>query len=83
MARRVDNHFLANGEGNFAAFGLLDWISGTSVANEFADDMKAEWAKRDGDVKIVEAVDGAHAFVDGVGEKLKKGGKRRKGSGKS
>lgn len=79
MARRVDNHFLAKGEGNFAAFGLLDWISGTSVANDFADDMKAEWAKRDGNVKIVEAQD----FVEGVGEKLKKGGKRRKGSGKS
>jgi len=80
MARRVDNHFLAKGEGNFASFGLLDWISGTSVANEFADDMKAEWAKRNEDGKVVDMVDSAQGVV---GEKLKKGGRRRKGSGKS
>ena len=83
MARRVDNHFLAKGQGNFAAFGMVDWVSGTSVGGDVIDDMKAEWDKRNGDEKVVEVVDGAQNFVDGVNDKLKKGGKRRKASGKS
>ena len=83
MARRVDNHFLVKGQGNFAAFGMLDWISGTSVGNDLVDDMKAEWDTRHGNEKVVETVDGVQGFAEGVGEKLKKGGRRRKGSGKS
>lgn len=83
MARRIDNHFLSKGQGNFAAFGALDWISGTSVGGDLIDDMKAEWDKRDGDEKVGEAADGVQGFVDGMGDKLKKGGRRRKASGKS
>lgn len=83
MARRIDNHFIAKGQGNFAAFGLLDWVSGTSVGGDLIDDMKAEWEDRRGDEKVAAAADGAQGFVEGVGDKLKKGGRRRKVNGKA
>lgn len=79
MARRVDTHFLSKGEGNFSAFGLVDWVSGTSVGADVVDDFKAEWEKRDGGQKLVDAGDSAGGFIDGVGEKLKgKGGVRKR-----
>ena len=83
MARRVDNHFLVKGQGNFAAFGVVDWVNGTAVGHDVIADMKAEWDKRDGDQRVAEVVNGAQGFVDGVSDKLKKGGRRRKVSGKS
>lgn len=85
MARRIDNHFLVQGQGNFAAFGGLDWCHGTSVGRDVVDDMKAEWEKHDGNGKLLEASDRAGNFIDGVGDKVrgKAAARKRKGSGKS
>ena len=83
MAKRIDNHFLVQGEGNFAAFGLLDWVGGTSVGGDVVDDMKTEWEKRGGEQKLIDAGDKAGNLMDGVGEKLRgKAAARKKKVGK-
>jgi hypothetical protein len=79
MARRVEGHFLSKGEGNFSSFGLVDWVSGTSVGADVIDDMKAEWDKRDGTQKLVEAGDSARNLIRGVGDKLRGKAGARKG----
>jgi hypothetical protein len=85
MAKRIDNHFLAQGQGNFAAFGALDWCHGTSVGRDVVDDMRAEWDKHDGETKMLDAGDRAGGLLEGVGDKVrgKANGRRRKGSGRS
>lgn len=78
MAHRVEGHFLSKGEGNFSSFGLVDWVSGTSVGSDLMDDMKAEWDTRDGSGKLIEAGDNAGNFIGGVGEKMRgKAGARK------
>ncbi|KAE9981898.1 hypothetical protein EG328_011354 [Venturia inaequalis] len=71
MAHRVEGHFLSKGEGNFSSFGLVDWVGGTGVGSDLLDDMKAEWAKRDGSGKLLEAGDNAGNLIGGVGEKMR------------
>ena len=85
MAKRIDNHFLVRGEGNYAAFGALDWCHGTSVGRDVVDDFRAEWDKHDGDGKMLEASDRAGNLLEGVGEKVRgkvNGGRRRKSGGR-
>lgn len=85
MAKRIDNHFLVSGDGNYAAFGALDWVNGTSVGGDVVDDMKAEWEKHDGDQKLIGAGDKAGDLMGGMGAKLQgkmAAAKKRKGSGK-
>jgi hypothetical protein len=86
MAKRVDNHYLVRGEGNFAAFGALDWVHGTAVGGDVVDDFRAEWEKHDGDGKLIEAQGRAGNLIEGVGDKIRakgNGGRsRRKSSGK-
>lgn len=38
IARRVDSHLASNGEGNFAALGIMDWIFGTTLGNDSEDE---------------------------------------------
>ncbi|KAH8783965.1 hypothetical protein BGZ57DRAFT_884216 [Hyaloscypha finlandica] len=45
IARRQDLHSEGRGRGNFAPWGLLDWIHGTSVGGDVLDDMKDEAEK--------------------------------------
>jgi hypothetical protein len=78
MARRNDNHFLSKGEGNFASFGVIDWVSGTAIGGDAIDDMKAEWTKHGGEQKLIDAGDSAGNFVDNMSEKLKKKGGRKR-----
>ncbi|KAF2433350.1 SulP family sulfate permease, partial [Tothia fuscella] len=79
MARRTDNHFLCRGDGNYAAFGALDWVNGTSVGGDVADDMKAEWEKHGGQRSLGEAGNKAGGFIDGIGSQLSgKGGRKKK-----
>jgi hypothetical protein len=87
MAKRVDNHFLTRGDGNFAAFGALDWSHGTSVGRDVVDDFRAEWDKHDGEGKLVDAGNSASGLIEGVGgrvrDKVNGVGRRRKSSGRS
>lgn len=74
IARRTDNHLLCGGEGNFGPWGLVDWLTGTSVGGEVLDDVVAGAEKHD----VPEKMDGAM-------QKAKKRGKEmarsRKGRG--
>lgn len=39
IARRVDQHLLLGGHGNYAPLGIMDWLFGTSIGDELEDDM--------------------------------------------
>jgi hypothetical protein len=45
FARRQDLHSESQGMGNFAPWGLMDWIHGTSVGGDVVEDMKDEAEK--------------------------------------
>ena len=42
IARRTDAHLLSKGKGNFSAYGLMDWICGTTVGDDLLDDVETE-----------------------------------------
>lgn len=42
IARRQDLHSQGRGKGNFAPWGLLDWVHGTSIGPDVIDDAKDE-----------------------------------------
>ena len=45
IARRQDMHSQGRGKGNFAPWGLLDWVHGTSIGPDLIDDAKDEAEK--------------------------------------
>ena len=55
IARRTENHVLCGGEGNFGPWGLVDWLTGTSIGGDVMDDAVAEAEKHD----VSERIDGA------------------------
>ena len=79
MARRTDNHFIVKGQGNFAAFGGLDWCCGTSVGGDVVDDLKAEWDKHNMDDKVSQGANNAGDLMESVGLKVKNAGKNKRG----
>jgi hypothetical protein len=83
MARRVDAHFLAKGKGNYAAFGVVDWISGTSVGGDpVIDDLKAEWDKHGVNDKLVDGADTAGNLLQQFGVNVKTASKESGHGGK-
>jgi Fatty acid hydroxylase superfamily len=77
MARRIDLHFLTKGKGNFAAFGVVDWILGTSVGRPVVEDLQKEWNKHDMDDKVQQGTDTANYIMDSVkGYAKKKSGRK-------
>ncbi|RDW89078.1 hypothetical protein BP6252_01110 [Coleophoma cylindrospora] len=45
IARRQDLHSAGKGRGNFAPWGLLDWMHGTSIGTDVVEDMQDEAEK--------------------------------------
>jgi hypothetical protein len=45
IARRQDLHSEGHGKGNFAPWGLLDWVHGTSIGADVLDDLGQEAEK--------------------------------------
>ncbi|KFY22964.1 hypothetical protein V491_02678 [Pseudogymnoascus sp. VKM F-3775] len=45
IARRQDRHMQSRGRGNFAPWGFMDWLHGTSVGGDFVDDVRDEAKK--------------------------------------
>lgn len=45
IARRQDLHSESRGKGNYAPWGLLDWIHGTSIGPGFEEDVADEAEK--------------------------------------
>jgi hypothetical protein len=86
MARRVDNHFLSSGKGNFGTFGAVDWITGTSVGGSVVEDLQKEWDKHNMSEKVQDNANDAGNLIEGLGLKMRNGTKKRsgrKGSGQS
>ncbi|KAL9068593.1 MAG: hypothetical protein Q9157_006453 [Trypethelium eluteriae] len=72
MARRLDGHFMNEGEGNFGASGLLDWAFGTSIGRDVLEDVKAEMEKHDVEGRTENAVGNAVSNVKGKARKKEK-----------
>jgi hypothetical protein len=79
MARRVDNHFLTRGEGNYGAFGAADWISGTSVGGNVVEDLQQEWDKHNMTDKVQQNANDAGDLMESFGLNMKNGTKKRAG----
>jgi hypothetical protein len=79
MARRVDNHFLTQGKGNYGSFGAVDWISGTSVGGNVVEDLQKEWDKHDVTGKVQESADDAGDLIESLGLQMRNGTKKRSG----
>ncbi|KAI9713800.1 MAG: hypothetical protein M1820_000530 [Bogoriella megaspora] len=77
MARRVDGHMMSKGQGNFAPWGLLDWVSGTSLERDVMDDLQSEMEKHDVEGKSIHALDSASDAVNNVVSNAKAKGKGR------
>ncbi|RYP00230.1 hypothetical protein DL764_006566 [Monosporascus ibericus] len=45
IARRTATHYASGGKGNYGAWGLLDWIHGTSVGKDVVEDIHDEAEK--------------------------------------
>jgi hypothetical protein len=52
IARRVDGHVACGGQGNFGAWGLGDWVCGTSVGGDLLGDVEDEADKHDVQGKV-------------------------------
>jgi hypothetical protein len=79
MARRVDLHFVSGGKGNFAAFGAVDWICGTSMGKPIVEDLQKEWDKHDMDGKVQDGAEKGGAIMQGVGNSIKGFATKRSG----
>lgn len=59
IARRQDLHSEGQGQGNFAPYGLLDWIHGTGIGPDVIDDMRDEAEKHHVKERSSKALDDA------------------------
>ncbi len=79
IARRHDAHLMSGGKGNFAPWGVLDWVHGTTIGGEdVLDDLKLEIEKREtregGDVGEGEGGKpngAARQMLENVGDKIR------------
>jgi hypothetical protein len=83
MARRIDLHFLTKGKGNFAAFGAVDWICGTSVGKPVVEDLQKEWVKHNMDDKVQKGADNAGDLMESIGNGVKGLTKKKSGGRKA
>ncbi|KAI0159787.1 sterol desaturase family [Xylariaceae sp. FL1272] len=78
IARRTASHYASGGRGNYGAWGLLDWINGTSVGKDLIEDFQDEADKHEVKQRGQKAVsDTGNLVQDGI-DGLKKSRKGRK-----
>ncbi|GAW16597.1 hypothetical protein ANO14919_060300 [Xylariales sp. No.14919] len=78
IARRTAAHYASGGRGNYGAWGLLDWVHGTSVGKDVVEDIRDEAEKHQVKERGQQAVDDTGSLVqDGI-DSLKKTRKSRK-----
>ncbi|KAK9774124.1 hypothetical protein SCAR479_09238 [Seiridium cardinale] len=67
VARRTATHYASGGRGNYGAWGLLDWINGTSVGKDVMEDIQDEAEKHRIKERGEKAANNAGNFIsDGV-----------------
>ncbi|KAI0393144.1 sterol desaturase family, partial [Xylariaceae sp. FL0594] len=78
ITKRTATHYASGGRGNYGAWGLLDWLNGTSVGKDVVDDIQNEAGKRQIKGRSQKAATDAGVLVkDGI-DNLKKSRKTRK-----
>ncbi|KAI8623298.1 sterol desaturase family [Xylariaceae sp. FL1651] len=78
IARRTATHYASGGRGNYGAWGLLDWINGTSVGKGVIEDIQDEAEKHHVKERGQKtASDTSNLVQDGI-DSWKKGRKGRK-----
>ncbi|KAJ5729180.1 uncharacterized protein N7483_003688 [Penicillium malachiteum] len=76
IARRVDEHLLKKGEGNFGPWGIFDWIFSTTVGEStIEDDLEAEFDSDEFQEKVLQALESSK-------QKIREGTLRRKTRGR-
>ncbi|KAH7039692.1 sterol desaturase family [Microdochium trichocladiopsis] len=80
IARRTATHYASGGQGNYGAWGFLDWVSGTSVGRDVIEDLQDEADKHHvrerGKRAAIDAGSTVQDGIDGV-RKTRKGRKTR------
>ncbi|KAI0400629.1 sterol desaturase family [Xylaria palmicola] len=80
IARRTATHYASGGRGNYGAWGLLDWVHGTSVGKDVVGDLQDEAEKHQVKKRGRKAVaDTGSVVQDGMDtwKKSRKGRRRR------
>ncbi|KAH9884715.1 sterol desaturase family [Xylariomycetidae sp. FL2044] len=78
ITRRTATHYSSGGKGNYGAWGLLDWINGTSVGKDVIEDIHDEADKHQVKDRGQKAIsDTGNMVQDGI-DGWKKGRKGRK-----
>ncbi|KAI0101041.1 sterol desaturase family [Nemania sp. FL0031] len=82
ITRRTATHYASGGKGNYGAWGLLDWVNGTSVGKDVVEDVRDEAEKHQVKERGRNAVGGTASLVqDGIdGLKKSKKGRRKRSS---
>lgn len=81
VARRTEMHVITGGDGNYGAWGILDWLGGSTSdsSQTIEDDVRAEIADLDIDEKIRKAVQDARNHMgDSVVKEANKAKTRRR-----
>lgn len=80
MTRRTAVHYASGGDCNYGAWGLLDWMNGTSRGRDVLDDVRAEAEKHNVKERSTKKLDSGAGAVKGGIDKLTngdEGGRRR------
>ncbi|KAI1109828.1 sterol desaturase family [Nemania sp. NC0429] len=80
ITRRTATHYASGGRGNYGAWGLLDWVNGTSIGRDVVDDMQDEAEKHQVKDRGQKAIEDTGSLVqDGIDgwKKARKGRKKK------
>lgn len=75
VARRTEMHVITGGDGNYGAWGVLDWLGGSipEASDSIEDDVRAEIADLNIEAKIRKAVEDARSHMgDAVAKEANK-----------
>ena len=79
IARRTAAHYASGGKANYGAWGVLDWVHGTSMGGDVVSDAKDEADKHDlKDRSAAKANEGVGMLQEGM-DAIKNGSPRRSG----
>ncbi|KAL4732197.1 hypothetical protein ACLX1H_001205 [Fusarium chlamydosporum] len=82
MTRRTAVHYASGGNCNYGAWGLLDWMNGTSRGRDVLDDVRAEADKHNVKERSAKKLDNGVGAIQGGIDKLTNGdeGSKRRSS---
>lgn len=66
VARRTELHVISDGDGNYGAWGILDWLGGSTVGETVEEDIREELDQHDVDEKIRKMVEDSRQKISGA-----------------